>query len=109
MPQSNGVPLPVRPIIDAGVPKNISASDRAELQKKWNALAEKRRMAVELETHSPTEATRVLKFELRQFGRHWQAYVREGGKLTPLLASPSLVSSALDVLYDAMLDQAQNR
>ena len=53
MPQSSGVPLPVRPIIDAGMPKNISAADRRKLEEKWAAQAEARRVAVEKETRSP--------------------------------------------------------
>ena len=106
MPQSSGVPLPVRPIIDAGMPKNISAVDKAKLEAKWDAAAEARRVAVEHETATPTEPTRELKFKLRQYGRHWNACVLENNKWTEILPSPSLLSSAVDALYDVMLEQA---
>ena len=107
MPQSSGVPLPVRPIIDAGMPKNISAVDKQKLEQKWNDAAEARRVAVEHETATPTEPTRELKFKLRQYGRHWNAAVLENNKWTEILPSPSLLSSAVDALYDVMLEQAQ--
>ena len=105
--QSSGVPLPVRPIIDAGMPKNISAADKLKLEKKWDDAAEARRVAVERETLTPTEPTRELKFKLRQYGRHWNAASLENNKWTELLPSPSLLSSAVDALYDVMLEQAQ--
>ena len=106
MPQISGKPLPVRPIIDAGMPKNISAADKIKLEKKWNDAAEARRVAVEKETRTPIEATRELKFKLRQYGRHWNAAVLENNKWTEILPSPSLLSSAVDALYDVMLEQA---
>jgi len=106
MPQSSGVPLPVRPIIDAGMPKNISAVDKAKLEAKWDAAAEARRLAVEHETATPTEATAVFKFQLKRFGRHYNSYTLEENKWTALLPSPSLLSSAVDALYDEMLRKA---
>ena len=107
MPQSNGVPLPVRPVIDAGMPKNISASDKRKLEQKWDAAAEARRVAVEQETLTPTEATQILKFQLKRFGKHWNSYALENNHWTELLPSPSLLSSAVDALYDVMLEQAK--
>ena len=114
MPQVTGKPLPVRPIIDATVPgenesspvKNISAEELARRKAGWNAAAEARRVAVEHETATPTEPTRELKFKLRQYGRHWNAAVLENNKWTEILPSPSLLSSAVDALYDVMFEQA---
>ena len=106
MPQSSGVPLPVRPIIDAGMPKNISAIDKRKLEAGWDAQAEARRVAVEKETRTPTEPTRELKFKLRQYGKHWNSCILENNRWVELLPSPSLLSSAVDALYDVMLEQA---
>jgi hypothetical protein len=102
MPQISGKPLPVRPIIDAGMPKNISAVDKAKLEKKWDDAAEARRVAVENETKTPTACTRALRFELWQFGHLWNAYYFQGKKMVPLLPSPSLLSSAMGAVDDAM-------
>jgi len=89
------------------MPKNISAADKLKLEKKWDDAAEARRVAVEKETLTPTEPTRELKFKLRQYGKHWNAASLENNKWTELLPSPSLLSSAVDALYDVMLEQAQ--
>ena len=110
MPQLTGKPLPVRPIMDATVPgenttspvKNISAQDLARRKAGWDAQAEARRVAVEQETRTPDVASRVLRFELWQFGHLWNAYYYVGKKMVPLLPSPSLLSSAMGAIDDAM-------
>ena len=89
------------------MPKNISASDKTKLEKKWDDAAEARRIAIEKETMTPLQPSKVLRFELKRFGRHWNSYALDGKHMAPLLPSPSLLSSAIDALYDEMLEQAQ--
>lgn len=99
-------PQPAKSVISASVPKNISAQERAKLEAGWEQKAKERAEAVERENKAPSEATRVLRFELRQFGRHWNAYVGDGKKWKALLGSPSLLESAVMLLQDAMHDEA---
>jgi hypothetical protein len=114
MPQLSGKPLPVRPVIDATVPgenesspvKNISAQELARRKSVWNAQAEARRVAVEKETRTPVEATAVFKFQIKRFGKHYNSYTLENNRWIELLPSPSLLSSAVDALYDEMFRKA---
>lgn len=113
MPQISGKPLAIRPVLDATVPglptspvKNVSVSERERLESEWNAAAERRRKAIELETQTPLTASRVLRFELWQFGHLWQAYAYQGKKMIQLMPSPSILPSALQAAEDAMRDLA---
>jgi hypothetical protein len=113
MPTSSGKPLAIRPVIDATVPglptspiKNISVEQRQKLEDGWNASAEKRRLDIERENITPTAATRVLRFELWQFGRLWNAYAFLGKRMIQLMPSPSILPSALQAAEDAMRDLA---
>jgi hypothetical protein len=99
--------------IDASVPgtegssvKNISEQDKKKIIAEWDRQAANRAAIVARECAAPTKATRTLVFQLQQFGRYWQASVIDGKKLVPLLGAPSLLSSALDALEDAMLQRA---
>jgi hypothetical protein len=104
--QISTTPQPSRKIIDASLPKNISDEEKASLEKKWADAARIREEAIANETRIPDEPKRKLKFELRQFGKHWNAYYKEGVRFVPLLPAPSLLSSALELLADKMADQA---
>ena len=113
MPQISGKPLTVRPIIDATVPglstspvKNISDAERQKLVAGWDAQAEKRRLAIESESRTPASATKVLRFELWQFGHLWNGYAYIGKKMIQLMPSPSILPSALQAVEDAMRDLA---
>lgn len=122
MPQAPSKPSPTKAVIDASVPgshnspiKNISDADKKKIIDGWDKQAAKRAADVARESATPEKPTKVLKFELHQYGRYWQAFVIEDGKphkgqpvklSTPLLGSPSLLSSALDALEDAMLQRA---
>ena len=104
MPQIQTKPQPAKKLIDAGMPKNISAADQASLEAGWNDKARIRNEAIEKETKIPTEASVILKYELHKFGKWWVGYVREGKKLIPLLHAPSLPESAVNVVMDRMSD-----
>jgi hypothetical protein len=106
MPQISTRPQDARKVIDAGLPKNISEADRKKLEAGWNQQAADRAAAIAAETRTPTEPSLVLVYELRKFGRHWNAYVRKNRKLIPLLPAPSLKSSAIDALIYRMEDEA---
>lgn len=106
MAQQSGKPLPVRPIISAGIPQNISAVDKARLESGWNAKALARQDAITKETAVPTAPSLTLRFELKKFGRFWNAYALDGKRMAALLPTPSLMSSAIDACYDAMCEQA---
>lgn len=99
-------PQPSKKLIEAGLPKNISAADKLALENKWNEQARIRNEAIERETKIPDEASEILHFQLRKFGKHWNAYYKKGVKFFPVLAAPSLLSSAMELLTDKMADQA---
>lgn len=107
-------PQDTKPLMDATVPgenpsspvKNISVADKAKLTADWNAKAQKRKEQIEKETAMPTVSSRTLRYELRKYGKHWQAYFFDGKKMSPLLAAPSILQSAMDMIQDAMHDQA---
>ena len=101
-------PQPAKKLIDAGMPKNISASDQAALQAGWDDLARHRNEAIEKETKIPSEASVILKYELHKFGKWWVGYARQGKKLIPLLHAPSLPDSAVNTLMDKMSDDMVN-
>lgn len=113
MTQAPAKPVEAKKIIDATVPgtqgstvKNISDADKQKILDGWDQQAADRAAAVARETAMPTKPTRVLTFQLHQYGRYWQAFVLDGKKMSPLLGAPSLLSSALDALEDAMLQRA---
>lgn len=114
MPQIQTKPQPAKPVIDATVPvenptspiKNISDKDLKHLHDGWDQKAEVRKEAVARETALPTEPSVVMRFELRKYGRHWNGYLIEGKKSTPLLVAPSLLVSALDAIDDAIRERA---
>lgn len=107
MPQvDNTKAFETRKIIDAGIPKNISASDLAKLQSKWDEQARVRREAVERETAIPINPSKIIRFELRKFGRHWNAYLVENKRSTALMPTPSLLSSAMEAMEESIVDQA---
>lgn len=106
-------PAVAKKLIDATVPgsqgspvQNISESDKQKLIDEWNRQAAERAAMVARENAPPTKPTRILTFQLHQYGRYWQAFVLDGKKMSPLLGAPSLLSSALDALEDAMLQRA---
>jgi hypothetical protein len=108
MPQiANPRSLPPRKNIDAGIPKNISELDRSNLESVWNEAARKREEEIARETKIPEESSLTLKYQLRRFGKWWNAYApNEKGKMVPLLNAPSLLSSAIDALTDRMGEEA---
>ena len=106
MPQNSAKVLEARKPIDAGMPKNISSVDQEKLNEKWNEAARKRVEDVARETKTPDKATLILVYELHRFGRHWNGYVRKGKKLIPLMATPSLLTSAVDAVADKMTEEA---
>lgn len=106
---------PAKKVIDATVPgsqnspvKNISDEEKKRIIDKWDQEAEDRKAAVARETATPAKPTKVLVFELHQYGRYWQAFAVDGKRKerVPLLGAPSLLASALDALEDAMLNRA---
>ena len=98
---------PAKKIISASVPKDISAVDKAALEKKWNDAAKKREENIARETMTPTEPSLTLKYQLKKFGRHWNAYAADAkGKMIPLLNAPSILNSAIDALSDRMSEEA---
>src|SRR5580698_3014812 len=107
--QINSKLLPVRPIIDAGMPRNISSEDKLKLEAKWNAAAESRRVAIEQETQTPGTACKIVSFELRRFGNKWQAYIKKDKRWVSLMPSVSLASSALDAMVICAEDEVFNR
>lgn len=88
------------------MPKNISAADRKTLENKWAEEARLRNEAVAKETAVPAISSKTLRFELRKFGRHWNAYAFDGKKMVALMATPSLLTSAMEAIDDAMYNQA---
>lgn len=101
-------PQDARKIISASLPHNISAIEKEALQKKWDEAAKKRAEDISNETRIPTEPSITLNFRLKKYGKHWNAEYKNGVKFLPLLPAPSLLSSAMDALYDKMADQALN-
>lgn len=93
-------------VMDASIPKNISASDRLQLEAGWAKDAAKRAESIEMANRTPQDSNRCLKIEMRRFGRHWNAYVFEGTKRRALLPSPSLFSSAMEQLDNYLEDEA---
>lgn len=113
MPQAPAKPVAAKKLIDATVPgtptspiQNISDVDKKKLIDMWDQQASDRAANVAREAKVSEKPTRVLRFELHQYGRYWQAFVLDGKKMSPLLGAPSLLSSALDSLEDAMLQRA---
>jgi hypothetical protein len=97
---------PAKKLIDASVPRNISAQGRAQLEAEWAQKAQERAKSIEKDNQVSLESNRCLKAELRRFGKHWQAYVWEGQKRKALLPSPSLFSSAMEQLDNWLEDEA---
>ena len=94
-------------LISASMPNDISDVDRKVLIAKWEAAAKKRQEAIDKETMIPTKANLILRYELQRFGHHWQGYsLDKRGKRVPLLAAPSLFTSAVDAVADQMTDDA---
>lgn len=104
--QVSGKPLETKKLIPAKYPETLSDAERAELDKQAHEKAVIRNAIVARETSIPTEASYRLKFELRKFGRHWNAYEQINGKWSALLPAPSLLGSALGALESAMYDAA---
>ncbi len=102
-------PQEAKKLVSATMPQNISAEDKAALLAKWEAQAAERNATIAREYATPTESSVTLKFELRKFGRMWQAYIpsKTGKRMVGLLPSPSLLSSALARLGDEMQSLAQ--
>jgi hypothetical protein len=107
--QINTKPQPSKPLIDASMPKNISAFDQKQLEDKWNEQARIRNEAIEKETKIPEIPSVKLTYQLRKFGRWWISYYKdEKGRFVPLLPAPSLGESAMDVLESKMSDDVVN-
>jgi len=107
MPQISTKPHDAKKLIDASMPKNISAEDKLALEAKWNEAADKRNEAIARETKIPTEPSMTLRYQLRKFGHWWNAYASApNGKYYPLLNAPSLLSSAMDAITDKMSEEA---
>lgn len=108
MPRIDGATkaFEVRKIIDASIPRNASKEQLAALDSEWKEKARIRNAAVARQVAIPETPTKFLHYELRKFGRHWNAYIGYGKKAEPVLPAPSLLSSALDALYDCMCDEA---
>ena len=107
MPQISTKPQEARKVIDAGMPKNISAEEQAALTKKLDDAARLREESVARETKTPTESSETLKYQLRKFGRHWNAFAANPkGKMIPLMPAPSLLTSAIDAITNRMIDEA---
>ena len=111
--QINTQPKPTKPLIDATVPgvnpsspvRNISDVDKRKYLDDAEMAAMERQDRVDKETATPKHATLTLTFQLKKFGKHWQAYAMDGKAFKPLLAAPSLLISALDALADEMYNQ----
>lgn len=101
--QISTTPQPAKKLIDASMPKNISAEDKAKLEAKWLEAARIRAEAIEKETKVPDTHSDVFHYQLRKYGRMWNAFYKKGVRFVPLLPTPSLKSSAID----AMLDKAE--
>lgn len=99
-------PQETKPLIPATMPSNISAADKTALIASWEAKAAARNEIIAKEYETPAEPNLVLKFELRRFGKHWQAYAMDGKRMRALMPSVSLLSSALTVIGDEMYGQA---
>ena len=110
MPQISTKPAAAKQLMDAGMPKNISAVDKAALIAGWEKQAADRESAIARETKVPEIPGLTLRYELRKFGKHWNGYAPENvGKsrrYAPLLNAPSLLSSAIDALTDRMSEDA---
>lgn len=105
--QTQSKPSTVRKIISAGMPQNISAVEKEALEKKWNEAAKKREEDIARETRIPTEASATLSYQLKRFGKHWNAYSKDArGRWVALLNAPSLLTSAMDAITDKMSDEA---
>lgn len=113
IPQINTNPKPTKPVIDAMVPgvnpastiRNISPADKQKYLDDAELASMDRADRVAKETAMPTVPSKILKFEIRKFGKHWQAYAPEGKGLKALLPAPSLLISALDAMADEMYNQ----
>lgn len=112
--QINTNPKPTKPVIDAMVPgvnpsstiRNISLADKQKYLDDAELASMDRAERVAKETAMPSVASKTLKFEIRKFGKYWQAYAPNGdGKLKSLLPAPSLLISALDAMADEMYNQ----
>lgn len=101
-------PKETKKLVPATMPDNISAADKAALLADWEAQAVARNAAIAKEYQTPTEPNLTLRFELKRFGKHWQAYAmsKNGKRMQALMPSVSLLSSALMTLGDEMYMQA---
>jgi hypothetical protein len=117
MPQIDTKPQPAKKVIDATVPgenpkspvQNISEEEKKKLIAGWDKQSAERNVHVAREAAIPSTPTFVIRFELRQFRKHWNAYLIEGKKETALLPAPSLLVSALDALDDRINERAWKR
>jgi hypothetical protein len=105
VPQLATRPKEAKKLISASMPPNISAEDKKKLEDDWNEKARLRAEAVARETSISTEPSKILKYELHKFGRHWMSYARRNGKLVPLLNGPSLFTSAVEAMDEAVADE----
>lgn len=101
-------PQETKPLVPATMPQNISAADRAALIASWEAKAAARNEIIAKEYQTPTEPNLTLRFELKRFGKHWQAYAmsKNGKRMVSLMPSVSLLSSALNAMNEEMYLQA---
>lgn len=106
MAQINTKPQPAKTVIDASMPKNISAADKKALEQSWADQAQKRNDAIARETKIPDLSSLTLGYQLRKFGKHWQAYHKVKDKFVPILPAPSLLTSAMDAMIDAAESEA---
>lgn len=103
MPQINTKPAPAKKLIPATMPLNISAEEKEELEKGWARQAKEREEAIARENRIPDEASLTLTYQLRKYGRHWNAFYKApNGRFLPLLPAPSLGSSAMDTIEAKM-------
>lgn len=103
-------PQPTKKLIDATVPgenptspvKNISQEEQKRLHAEWDRKAADRAAQVAKETAQPSIPSKILRFELRKYGRHWNAYYIDGKRSATLMPAPSLLTSALEAVEEAM-------
>lgn len=105
MPQLPAKPDEAKKLIDASMPKNISAEARAKLEAAWTESARIRNAAIAREVAVPAKPSLILKYEIHKFGHHWNSFaVDKKGKRVPLMPAPSLFTSACDAITDQILE-----